>query len=513
MTMRLARSLLFVATILVAGRSVGAQGASPSPANDVRLEIHWDRPGDTSRTEASYQIVVNPPVRRGSAIHDEVWRSVRAMGAPYVRFVPWLPYPRLGVAELEPPANGKTSWDFTLIDPLTVDFLEATRGHPAMLNFSTMPAWMWKSKGAVTYPADPDSAIWSYTDGAAPRDTTMKEIADYYARLLGWYTQGGFTDEVGKRHESGHHYAVSHWEVLNEPDLEHHLSPAAYTRLYDEVVSAMRTVSPGTKFGGVSLAFPGRQPEFFTYFLNPANHKVGIPLDFITYHFYASVGSIPVEQWPDLYFAQADQFLEQVKWIEAIRKPLSPRTQTFINEVGSIALGHLDAEKLPGFYWNLSGATFAYLFGELSRMGIDAVHESQLVGYPTQFPSVSMLDWNTGKGNARYWVLKLLRDNFSPGDRLVPTTSSVSTINGAGYAMRMGDAPPYAHSVITKEGRRRVLLVNRRNAPARVTIPGAKSGTMAFVDLTTGLQPPASRRLDGDEVSLNPFAVAVVTMP
>ena len=27
----------------------------------------------------------------------------------------------------------------------------------------------------------------------------MKEVADYYARLLSWYTKGGFTDEFGKK--------------------------------------------------------------------------------------------------------------------------------------------------------------------------------------------------------------------------------------------------------------------------------------------------------------------------
>jgi hypothetical protein len=49
-------------------------------------------------------------------------------GLDFVRYVPWLPYPKLAVAELEPPANGKTSWDFSLIDPMTLDFLNAQKG-------------------------------------------------------------------------------------------------------------------------------------------------------------------------------------------------------------------------------------------------------------------------------------------------------------------------------------------------------------------------------------------------
>ena len=48
-------------------------------------------------------------------------------------------------------------------------------------------------------------------------------------------------------------------------------------------------------------------------------------------------------------------------------------------------------------------------------MGIDVAGESQLVGYPSQFPDVSMMNWENGNPNARYWILKLLKDNFGPG--------------------------------------------------------------------------------------------------
>ena len=71
------------------------------------------------------------------------------LGADYVRYVPWLPYPKLGVAEMEPPADGKTSWDFSLIDPMTEDFMNATAGHSVILNFSTIPQWMFKTEKPV----------------------------------------------------------------------------------------------------------------------------------------------------------------------------------------------------------------------------------------------------------------------------------------------------------------------------------------------------------------------------
>jgi hypothetical protein len=98
--------------------------------------------------------------------------------------------------------------------------------------------------------------------GTELRDPSMKEVSDYYARLVSWYTQGGFTDELGRRHDSGHHYKIDYWEILNEPEYEHAITPQTYTRLYDAVVTAIRHVNPQIKFVGMSLATPSKSPEF-----------------------------------------------------------------------------------------------------------------------------------------------------------------------------------------------------------------------------------------------------------
>jgi Glycosyl hydrolases family 39 len=492
--------VLAVVAVLIPSRSA-------APAEGVaKVTVSWDKVTRVSQTTPTLQVVVNPPLRRGTPVHDNAFKALRDLQADYVRYVPWLPYPRLGVAALEPPKDGKTSWDFSLIDPMTIDFLEATRGHPVVLNFSTIPAWLHKTEEPVPYPADPDEAVWKYTQRTEPRDPSFKEIAEYYARLLAWYTQGGFRDELGKRHESGHRYAISHWEVLNEPDLEYPASPRTYTRLYDAVVEAMRRVQPDLKFVGVSLAFPRVNPDFFEYFLDKRNHKPGIPLDYISYHFYA----VPdpdesAEVQEHTFFTQAESFLNATRYIETIRKRLSPETKTTINEIGAISAEDLTQGE-PGYvfkairnsYWNLASATYAYIFGELSRIGIDVAGESQLVGYPTQFPSVSMVDWKDGKPNARYWALKLLKDNFGPGDKLVET--------------QVDNRYVYALAAVKSDGKRRVLLVNKRNRPFEVSIPGARGGQMDRVDQTTAFQPPASSTLGDDEVTLGGFAVAVVTL-
>jgi len=186
-------------------------------------------------------------------------------------------------------------------------------------------------------------------------------------------------------------------------------APEAYTRLYDAIVTAMRRVQPDLKFAGASLAFPGKDPAFFEYFLDGKNHAPGIPLDFVSYHFYAVPApdeTLEVQQ--HTFFAQADGFLNTTRYLDAIRRRLSPETRTTINEIGSISAddlqqfrpGHVH-KPIPNAYWNLSGAMYAYLFGELSRIGIDVAGESQLVGYPTQFPSVSMVDWGPWSGWTR----------------------------------------------------------------------------------------------------------------
>jgi hypothetical protein len=473
----------------------------------LKLTVQWDKLTRVSQTTPTLQVVVNPPMRRGTSIHDNVFKSLRELKADYVRYVPWFPYPRLGVAELEPPTANKTSWDFSLIDPMTIDFLEATRGHGVILNFSTIPQWMFKTENPVGYPADPDQAAWDYEQGTELRDPTLKEVGDYYARLFSWYTHGGFTDEAGARHESGYHYSIPYFEVLNEPEYEHQISPEMYTRLYDGVVEAVRRVQPDTKFVGMALATPSLSPAFFEYFLDHKNHKPGIPLDFISYHFYA----VPtMDQSPEVqqytFFTQADAFLNTVRYVETTRQRLSPETKTTLDEIGAISAddlvqgegGHV-TRPIPNSYWNLAGATYAYLFGELTRMGVDVVGESQLVGYPTQFPSVSMVDWNTGNPNARYWVLKLLHDNFEPGDRLVETNSSSPFV--------------YWLGVVTRDGKHRLLLVNKRDRRFEVSIPGASGGQQEYVDQTTALQPAASAKLAGDSVTLGGFSVAVVTLP
>ncbi len=476
------------ATLLAWAGTAGAQ----------TIGISWDQVQRVSNTTPTLQVVVNPPLRRGSPIHDRVFAELGKLQADYVRYVPWLPYPRLGVAELEPPTNQKTFWDFSLIDPLTIDFLNATRGHPVILNFSTIPAWMFRTPQPIKYP-EADQAAWDYTQGTELRDPTGKELGAYYARLVSWYVNGGFTDELGKRHDSGYHFPVAYWEILNEVDFEHKMTPEQYTARYDAIAAAIREVAPRMKFVGLALAAPSTNPRMFEYFLNPRNHRPGIPLDMISYHFYATPGDdqTPAIQ-PYTFFEQADHFLSTVTYVEEIRQRLSPSTKTTIDEIGSILPG--DPKGGPAIaesYWNLSGACYAYVFGRLAEMGIDIAGESQLVGYPTQFPSVSMVDWTTGAPNARFRVLELLLHNIGSGDRIVASHSPSPYV--------------YALAYISKTGQHKLLLVNKRDREFQLELP-QMAKRVEVVDQQSKNGEPGTAAPGGKSVRLSGLAVAVLTL-
>jgi len=146
----------------------------------------------------------------------------------------------------------------------------------------------------------------------------------------------------------------------------------------------------------------------------------------------------------------------------------------------------------------LAGAMYAHIFLELTKIGIDVAGESQLVGYPTQFPDVSMMNWENGKPNARFWVLKLLKDNFGPGDKLVGTKVNASNISAQGFATNGG---------------KKILLINKKDEEVQLELPAeAKNASIFSVDITTQDNPPMKVQLTGNKIKLNAFSVTVIKL-
>jgi len=85
--------------------ALAAAGAAAQPTPST-ISVDWSAVMRPLETVAGFQTVVNPVTQRESPYHEQVYQKISDLKAPYQRYVPWLPYPKLGVAELEPPSQG-----------------------------------------------------------------------------------------------------------------------------------------------------------------------------------------------------------------------------------------------------------------------------------------------------------------------------------------------------------------------------------------------------------------------
>jgi len=91
-------------------------------------------------------------------------------------------------------------------------------------------------------------------------------------------------------------------------------------------------------------------------------------------------------------------------------------------------------------------------------LGLPLISMPQVVGYPTQCPSIAMFDYMTAKPNAHYRAVWVINDNFGPGDKLVGTNSSTDDAR--------------AQAAITPKGRK-ILLANTTDHAIAVNVSGA----------------------------------------
>ena len=72
----------------------------------ISIEISWSAHDYNLHTIPSLQIVTNPLVsRQFSPVSGEIFANLKQLGAEYARYAVWFPYPKLAVAELEPPSG------------------------------------------------------------------------------------------------------------------------------------------------------------------------------------------------------------------------------------------------------------------------------------------------------------------------------------------------------------------------------------------------------------------------
>jgi len=428
-------------------------------------------------------------------------------------------------------------WNSTASDEIIEDFMEALgvaadgseSNTTVVINYSTAPTYLYDVPPHGKYRTPVPDSLYDtdldYQQGwCVPlMDPSCVEFGQYYGRLLAHLTQGGHTDQYGRFAPSRFRYNISHYEMLNE--LEHHMSAQSYTQRYDAMWAQMTKAAPqGSKAiqwvaGGLRS---GYSPNFWDYFLNTKNHVPGAPLEWISAHYYGGASSgLNESTWWSFFTGIDSAFVGDVSATLKIRDSLAPGVKVAFNEVG-VFIGGGGNQTNPNFpvsYWNAAAAQHAYMYIKASLLGIDSLGMSQLVANPPlvnwpgcggctigdQYASVAILDWNTGLGTARYWVLKLLIDYIHVGDSIQNTTLSTTLPPGL-----LNGPPVFAQAFLSPSGAKKMLILNKDSVQRDAVITGATGATMYTVDLSTGFGPARSQVLSSDSFSMDKFAVAVL---
>lgn len=512
--MRTGKGIFYVLLAAVAAfPAIAAYAAENSSAS---VTAHWTQIERVSNTVPTTQVLNHAFTPRKHPLHDPLFRAVRNLHTNDTRLQFWFSITNLALPELKEPTATETFWDFRYMDDLVADYYANSSGRHN-INMGTIPRWMFNVP-PVEIPTDPGASFYPYTDGTRGdllKDPSGKQFADYQVRLYEWYTKGGFADELGKYHKSGHYYKIDYWGVLNEPDFENRITVEQYTKIYDAVTTALHKIDPDLQFFAPEVS--GAEVAWAKYFLNPKNHSPEAPpVEWFAFHNYVNAPNDP-STWHAKYFtdpesgptdgASANAFAERIEQVMKIRDELSPKTKLIVDELGTFNIVKPGEEACRAdepytafhpLYWNANGANWAVNFVTAEKLGLPLMSVSQMVGYPTQCPSIAMFDPDTAKPNSHYWVLYLINRNFGPGDKLAGTESSSDDL--------------VAQAAITPGGRK-VLLINTTEKPIDVDLSGTfevPDLAAQIVDQASGEDEPRQEFLTRPHLTLAPFAVAVV---
>ena len=323
---------------------------SVSRVAEIQVAVDWDAPSTrVASTAATVEVDVMPflgRTREGGPF-DAYAAALQNLGAEFVRFSPWFPYPRVVVPELRPPdctqTKPATNWNSTLFDQIVSDFMLAVCGPGASLNFScshsvaqqlsTMPSWMYKGAWPLpdgTVPQDPwqYKGFSAYSVGIELVDESCEPMAAYVARVVAHYTRGGHSDTCGHWHPSGFFYKWSVLSVLNEN--EHSIGQERYTRCFDAIRAAVEKVNTDIVLAGPETVMWTGGFGYSPYFLEPKNHKDGRPPAINSNHVAFTEGGGATGEG---YFPALDAFVNTTLVpLVALRDKLAPQTELVLDE-------------------------------------------------------------------------------------------------------------------------------------------------------------------------------------
>ncbi|CAF5046789.1 unnamed protein product, partial [Rotaria sp. Silwood1] len=85
----------------------------------ILIQVLWTTHDYDLHTIPTLQVVANPLLaRQFSPIYKQIFASLKQLNAEYARYAVWFPYPKLAVAELDPPSGlfqcGNVGEDFSI---------------------------------------------------------------------------------------------------------------------------------------------------------------------------------------------------------------------------------------------------------------------------------------------------------------------------------------------------------------------------------------------------------------
>lgn len=298
-----------------------------------------------------------------------------------------------------------------------------------------------RAKNITFYLSISSGPPWMYDANGQLRDQSFQEFARYAARLVGWYNKGGFTDEAGQYHASGHTDWIHYWEVWNEPNSGYEI-PApvknpgatwmegdAFARLWNVAVHAMRAIDPTIIAGGPTISSYPDIPYLQRFIGN-----VTEPLGFLSMHYYA-IGNQQDSDATIFAAANGPRFIDRIiaaKQILAQDKP-GQNIPIWIDEFGGneIARGAPDPRGT---------ATLAYAF----TSQVFTMSEYQGIGLISQYtliasPQLGLISNGTAQTFPIYYYHLLLSRLFAPGITLLP----VQIANGSNIIAMAAIAPDH----------------------------------------------------------------------